>query len=409
MAVTISSVFDEVTQDVVVDAKLAKKIHQYQVGFVNSNPDHVAFFGGNLMGVHPMRFRTSDRENWFNEVLDIDEMALVDGIAQVTSIDAEWKRANDVMNLSCVWLLHAIQKSTRLSHSQKEKACLDVLLVLQYKFLGSLMAWYYRYPADEAVMLEAYARLSRKYALKVAGSWSRLLEQRAKEILSPRSIHHKTFMQFQRDKDIIYMVTDIQGRLREIVKSMTAVFYQVRDEGARIMSEKSMETNLDGEVALKDKSRNYTTLLRYTKAVIDDKASFVRPELTRVITDAMHTMPPKQFTEVLEWMSVNHRGKEAERIDKLVDETLIYAFNLIDKNRGLMSKTTGITPLLTKLRSLYMASRMSDSTLLLTKTLSEEIVQAAVKTRNSSVIASLRTAVQMYIVLRALAMNYYQK
>jgi hypothetical protein len=407
MSLTIKDVFTSVGRDVSIDAALLKRIHSYQTGFVNRNADHIAFFGGNLMGVHTMRFRTTDREDWFNEVLQMDEMSVVDGISEVAAIDAAWKRANDVMNLSCIWLLHAILKSTKLTVKQKEEGCMDVLLVLQYKFLGSLMAWYYRYPADEATMQATFARLSRKYALKAAGSWSALLHQRAAEILRSTSIHHRTYTDFNRDKDIIYMVSDIQGRLREIVKSMTAVFYQVREEGARISSENSV-VDIDGSLVLKDKTRNYSTMIRYAHTVISNKNSFVRPELVKIILDAMPTAPERPLVETLEWMSVNHKTREMERIDKLISETLIFAFNLMLAERNLSTRTSDPMVLLQRLRGLYTASRMSDSTLLLTKQLSEEIVSKAVSTRNNAVIASIRTSVQLYIVLRTLAMNYYQ-
>lgn len=406
MTVTIKSVFDSVANGFEVDRALIKRIHDYQVKFKTRSPEHVAFFGGNLMGVHPMRFRTDDRENWFNDVLDIDEIALSEGIARVDAIGDEWKRANDSMNLSCVWVVYMILHS-KLSAAEKERACHDTLLVLQYKFLGSLMGWYYRYPADEAAMLATFARLSKKYALKAAGSWSALLDQRADEIMSTRSIHHKTYTTFNRDKDIIYMVNDIQGRLREIVKSMTKVFYQVRDEGAKILTESAVN-NIDGLSIVRDKSRNFSTIIRYSQTVVADRASWVREELVDVVCDAMHTMPRRDFVLVLEWMSRNHNSKFQKDIDKLISESLIYAFNLMSSDRQLYAKGSGVMPLLSKLRALYMASRMSDSTLLLTKDLSEAIVKAAVTRKNGSVIASLRTAVQLYIVLRAMAMNYYQ-
>lgn len=405
--VTIKNVFDTVGRDVTVDQALLKRIHAYQTGFVNYNPDHVAFFGGNLMGVHPMRFRTTDREKWFNDVLYMDELAVIDGIAEVSSIDAAWKRANDVMNLSCIWLLHAIQKAPKLTAKEKEQGCLDVLLVLQYKFLGSLMAWYYRFPADEATMQAMYARLNKKYALKRAGSWSNLLHIRAKEIMQPNSIHHRTFMEFNRDKDIIYMVSDIQGRLREIVKSMTAVFYKVRDEGGRIGTNNSV-IDIDGTMVLKDKTRNHSTMIRYALTVVSNKNSFVRPELVSIIHDAMPTCPLKALTEALEWMSSNHSGRDQEKIDKLLSETLIHAFGVMMAERNLATHTTDPSALLQRLRGLYTASRMTDSTLLLTRKLSEEIVSMAISTRNAATIAAVRTSVQLYIVLRTLAMNYYQ-
>lgn len=406
MAVTVRSVFETVGKDLKVDRALAKRVHDYQVGFRNLNQDHIAFFGSNLLGVHPLRFRPTDREDWFNEVLDIDELDVEDGIAESPYISDDWKRASDAMNLSCVWLLHKVHHSS-LTAKEKHSLSLDILLVLQYKFLGSLMAHYFPYPADEAVALATYARLSRKYALKVAGSWGNLLDTRAEDLLLPRSIHYRTVIDFNVDKDIAYMVNDIQGRLREIVKSMTKVFYDVKKEGGKIASD-SIVDNIQGEQIIRDRTRQYTTWIRYAHTVVNDRNSWVRDELVNVITDAIHTMPPKQFTEVLNWMALNSNTAFKDKIETLISETLIYAFNLMQQNRTTFAKAGGVTPMLAKLRALYMASRMSDPTLLLTKSLSEEIVTAAVKTRNNSVIASLRTALQMYIVVRTMAMSYYQ-
>lgn len=404
---TIKSVFDEVTRDVSVDAKLIQRVHQYERAFVNRNEDHIAFFGGNLMGVHPMRFRPTDRDTWFNDVLEIDDLLLEDGIRGLKSIDPNWRRANDVMNLSCVWLLFAIQASTKLTPAQKEQGMIDTLLIMQYKFLGSLMAHFYPYPADPGTMLQAYAELSRKYALKVAGSWNNLLRSRAQELLTPRSIHRRTIDTLGDDKAVIYMVNDIQGRLREIVKSMTTVFYEVRAKGAKISTEKSV-MDVDGTMVVKDKTKHYASYIRYVHDVISDRNSFIRNDLVEVIADAMHTMPPKLLVETLEWMSLNHRQKGADEIETLIDESLLFAFDLMASNRELMGKGVGLMPLLVKLRSLYMASRMSDPALLHTKDLAESIVTKAVKTKNASVIASVRTGVQLYIVLRALAKQYYQ-
>lgn len=403
---TIQTVFEQATRDVVVDAKLLARIHNFERAFVNRNEDHIAFFGSNLMGVHTMRFRPTDRDDWFLDVLEVDELQLEEDVHALKSIDPSWKRASDVMNLSCIWLLHAILKSKHLSPAQKQEGMVNVMLILQYKFLGSLMAHYYPYPANSATMMAVVDSLSKKYALKVAGSWNSLLLERAREIVT-RSIHRVTFERFDNDKDIIYMVTDIQGRLREIVKSMTAVFYEMHAKGTKINTEKSV-MEIDGTVVLQDKTRKYSSYIRYMHDIVSDRPSFIRDDLVAVITDAIHTMNPRLFRETLEWMSLNHRVKGAEEVEELIDESLIFAFELIASNRSLLGHNSGLMPLLAKLKSLYMASRMADPTLVKTKELAESIVAKAVRTKSSSVVASVRTGIQLYIVLRSLAMKYYQ-
>ncbi len=406
MTATILSVL-EAASSVQITPQLVKQTMLYERRFVNQNPEHLAFFGGNLMGVHPLRFKSTDRELWLNEIVEMDELDVEDGLKHVHSLDPNWVRANDVMNLSCLWLAHKFMTDPKLSNAQKEEGATAALLVLQYKFLGSLMAHFYPYPADEASMLATYAELSRKFALKAAGSWGALLTQRAKELLSPRSIHYRTLITFGSDKDLIYMVSDIQGRLREIVKSMTTVFYQVRERGNRIGTDRAT-FDVDGELVMQDKSRHHSAIIKYIHDVVDDKPSFIKPELLALIADAMHTMSPKLLEESLEWMSRNYHVRGHDKLQELVSETLLYAFDLIASDRALYAKGSGITPLLTKLRALYMASRMSDPVLLRTKTLSEWAVTHAISSKNPSVIASVRTGLQMYIVVRALAMKYYQ-
>jgi hypothetical protein len=47
-----------------IDATLAKAIIQYETRFVTKNADHIAFFGGHLLGVNPVKFLPSDQNTW---------------------------------------------------------------------------------------------------------------------------------------------------------------------------------------------------------------------------------------------------------------------------------------------------------------------------------------------------------
>ncbi len=413
MPASIASVFADLTKDTTIDKSLLHRIHQYERSFVNRSKDHVEFFGGNLMGVNPIRFRTVDRDDWFSDVLRVDELELRDAIVSLPTVNADWKRASDVMNLSCIWLLHAIHGSA-LTNAEKEEGMVDTLLILQYKFLTSLMAHYYPYPADRSVMEAAYASLSKRYALKVAGSWNVLLHERAKEVISASGIHRKVYQQFNNDKAIGDMISDIQGRLKKIIKSLTAVFYDTRAAGGKIGIEKSF-TMKDGEVVLSDKSRNFSTYLRYIHQVMDDPRSFIRKELIDIVADLQHTMPPRQLEEALEWLAINHHQVmshwtpkvKGAYVESFVDEVLLHCFSMISNKTALITSRSGIGPLMAQLRTLYMASRMADPSLLKAKEMADNLVNASISSRNVSVAASVRTGLQLYIVLRTLAMSHY--
>lgn len=414
MVETIHSIFARLGQHTPIDAALLKRIHQYERSFVNRSRDHVEFFGGNLMGVNPIRFRTIDRDDWFAEVIMVDEIELREGISNLPSINVEWKRASDAMNLSCVWVLYAIYHSEHLTVPQKHEGMVNVLLILQYKFLASLMAHYYPYVADRGTMEAAYASLSKRYQLKVAGSWNRLLRQRAEEVVSPSGIHRKTYQSLTPDAAVIEMVNDIQGRLRKIVKALTEVFYDTKAAGGKIGVEKSV-LNIDGQNVMKDKSRQFTSYIRYSHQVLGDVRSYIRKELVEIIVDLHHTTPPKQLEEALEWMCINHSARldkwvpkaEGSYVEAFSNEVLLHAFSLITNGQAEFTNRSGLGPFLGQLRALYTASRMADPALLKAKDMANNIVNAAISSRNAAVAASVRTSIQLYVILRALTMEHY--
>lgn len=406
MAKTIKDVFDEHCDGLKINRRFVKEIHRLQLGFVNRSDDHVHFFGSGLLGVYPVRYRTSDKETWLNDLLEVEESDLVEDIKKLDSIDPTWVRATDPVNLSTVWLLHQIHNSTTLSPREKDTALVDLMLVLQYKFISSIMAHFFPYPADEEVAMATYAALNRKFDIKVYGSWGSLLQARAKSIVSADSIHHSTFVKMDDDAAIVYMVGDIQARLREIVKKMSKMFYLVRDNNTRISSTSAV-AEMDGAIGVKDKTRDYTSYSRYTHSIISDRNTFIRQELLKVVSEVMHTMPERYLEETLTYCSKNYGQRGDKRIGELIDETLLHAFDYISTQRGLMASPSDLGRLVANLRSLYMASRMSDPGLLKMRDLATGIVEDSVKSRNGAVIASVRTGLQIYLVLRTFTKNHY--
>lgn len=407
MSSSIKEVFKRQLSDLDIDSKLVKRLSHFKHAFINKNDDHIKFFGGNLLGVEIVRYLQADRDEWFSEVLDVDDVSLTEALYSLEIINEEYKRTSDVVNLTSVWLLHAIQNSSRLSATEKEKAMIDVVYMLQVKFITSIFAHYFKFPADKEIAQAVYESLSRKYALKQAGSWNALFTERSKDVIAHNSIHFKTIKNFDDDDAILYMITDIQGRIREVVKKMYAVLIQMRDNKDRIHTTTSIALTTDGEAILKDRQRSFSTYKRYIHSVIPDRQTFIRDEVVSVITDAMHTMSPKLFLDVLEYCSANYGKTNHGEIGDLCDETLLHAFEFLSTNRALLRNQGDLSKLLTRLRSLYMASRMVDPALLKMRDLADSIVAKSSSSKNKAMQASLRTGLELYIVLRTFTMNYY--
>jgi hypothetical protein len=296
--------------------------------------------------------------------------------------------------------------NSKLAPAEKEAAMVDVLFMLQVKFLTSVFAHYFKFPADREIAQLVYESLSRKYALKVYGSWGALLTARSKDIIAKNSIHYQTFLRFDDDSDILYAITDIQGRIKEVVKKMYSVLIELRDNRSRIQTTNSTVT-IDGEMILKDRTKGQQAYRRYIHTVVTDRTTFIRSEVLKVTCDAMHTMPEKLLVEILNYCSANYGVKGEEAIGQLLDETVIHAIEYINTNRAAVGGGKDLARLCARLRALYMTSRMVDPALLKMRDLSEEIVLKSTSTKNKAVQSSLRTGLQLYIVLRALTMNYY--
>lgn len=405
MSESMKAIMDDEGAHIKIDRRLLKKVKDYGIAFVNKNEDHIAFFGGNLVGVNPVRFTTPDRNSWLDDVLEVDDYSIRQRVIKLPAVKPEWRRATDTMNISCLWLCHKIYSSD-LPAKVKEEGMIDVLMVLHFKLISSLMAHYFPYPADESVALATYAALSKKFSLKVYGSWYKLLQARCEDIISKKSIHRKVVEYFDDDTAIVYAIQDIQLRIRTILKNLWAVFNNVRTQDAKIVKSKGL-VETDGNVVVRDMARNFAPYKRYIHEVIQNKTSWMKEELIQVVTNAMHTMPEKPFRETLEYMYQNYGQAGDKAIEELLDETLLHAFEYLSKDRRISSRIGDMAGLVTRLRANYMSSRSSDPGLMKMRKLGESIVKKVVKSRNPSVISSIRTGLFLYIVIRTFSRQYY--
>ena len=403
----IKNIFNEECKHLSIDSNLLKRIKLFQVNFKNRNQEHIEFFGGNLTGVQVVRFLPSDKDRWFDEIIETNDGPLSEKLLQLPDVNAKWFISSDTFNLSSIWLLHKIFNDKHLTEQQKHDGMLDIVLILQYKFLTSILFHWFRYPADRATAEATYAQLTYKFAIKQYGSWIVLLTARAEELISKTSIHYNTIKLMRDDKDVVYMLNDTQGRIKDILKNIYAVFDRVHNSGARIHTTSSVSIDHEGEEILKDRAHHQMTYTRYINTIISDKNSFIKHELTDIIESALPTMPSKLFLLTLEWMSNNYRQTGASEIEEVLNEVIIYTFSFISENKELIRKESDLAVLLSKLKGSIMASRATDETLIKLRETTEIIVKKATQNHNNSVIAATRTGILLYITLRSIVMKHY--
>ena len=188
-----------------------------------------------------------------------------------------------------------------------------------------------------------------------------------------------------------------------MVKKICEVFYEVRANEARILTTGTM-IELNGKLVVRDITNEYNSSRRYIDEVVKERNRFIKPDLIKVIASGMHTMPEEVLFNTLTYIVDNYKD---ERVDALLYETLMHAFEVFNSDRRARHDLNNIVETISRLRALYMASRSSDPSILKMRELGESLVLSAVTGRSAAVVASTRTGLMLYIVLRTLAKNHY--
>ena len=403
---TIKAVFDHHCGNLRVDDALARRIITFDNQFVTKNPDHVNFFGSALLGVYPVRWTDVERNTWIDDIIDFDEIGLRVDLFKLQSIDPKNKVATDLVNLSFVYVLHRLNASDDIKSAMKETAMRSVIAIMHYKFLSSLMAYYFPYPADEALAKTTYNSLSLKFDIKRLGSWGALIRNRAETVTAKNSLHNTTFQFMRDDKSVQYMVTDIQTRIRDVVKSQTQEFYRIKEADGKIINTSKILLTDEG-FTVKDTRRTYSQYATYMDRVISDFADLHRKELLAVIMKLNTSADERTVTEAIRFIHQNYReDKKLAYVRKYVEEVLMYSLNFIHEKKYKMNDLGNI---LLKLRAMFVGSRVNDTAILAIRDMGDRIILGTGTTKPGALVSPERTALTMYIIARALTKNYYTR
>lgn len=406
MAKNIKGVFQDVSPDFIVDRKLLGRLKHTQLEFVNRNEAHIAFFGGNLFGVDKVRFLTSDRNNWFDNIIEIDDIELKMDLHALPSINSDFKVSSDVFNISCVWLCHKFMVST-LTDKEREEGMRNALLMFIYRVITSRLANdFSKFPNREDIAAATYAELSKKFSLKKYGSWGRLLTERANAVFAKNSIHYKTLNTFDNDKAILYIITDVQSRIRDIINKMWNVLKKVIDSDARMVTTLSTMETEDG-LKLKDLNRELVSYNQYIETIIPLKISFIKSELIQVIGSMQHTMDIDKMTECLQEFSKRYLDKGYEEFHDFVNMVLVHCFDTIGRDKNFQRHGVALTTLLPLLRGMYTSSRSTDPMLLELRKVGDVVISKTTSLKTPAKVASVRTGLMLYLILRTFTKGHY--
>lgn len=401
---TIKSVAEAHTKHLKFDVALAKELAHYAHQYLNSNPNNLAAMGSNLLGVYPMRFTTADRYAFLEDVMGVDERAMRKDIVALDTVDENWVRASDVMNILCMFLAYRFLTSG-LPQKVREEAALTALMIYHYKIFSSLLTRYFPHGVSEGLAQAVYAKLSKKFDIKQAGNWKEVLRRASLQLMGDDSVHRETLRTFLPDEKVIYLISDSQVRVRSRFKYIWEVLEEVHSQGKGFVNAKS-SIELNGEMHLRDVERLIPKYTRYLKDVLTEQNRFIKEDLIEVVLELMPTIPEKQFQMILTVFSTRYKASDKLAM-ALVDNTITHLFDSVLSDREVRSSLGNLSDTLIRTRGLYTASRSSDALLLKMRDDGEKFIRKHTSIRNGASVSANRTGLFLYLVLRTMVIDHY--
>lgn len=421
----IKAIFNEVCKNVKFDMSLFRKIENYRFAFVNKNEDHAAFFGGNLTGVHTVRFQDSDNDKWFNNVLNVDERLLTDRCHAI--IDPNYyKSASNIFNLSIVWMAHRF-KHSNLSENQKKAALVSLFQILQYPIITSRLFVHFPHPANKGVAEATLAAMSNKYSIKQLGSWGSVLLSRAEEIARDDGIHKDTinFMEIDiidnlhteqygdgNKQSTAYLINDTRNRICDMMKNIYNL-HLIQMANGKSITGTSSHVMLEGVEHVRDITSKNEQFRRELYTIIREKHAFIKPELVDIIEKSTPAINARVFSSAFEttllWLHLNYvNGSHKADIDNLLDMIITDVLSYISVNKNIYTSSRDIPKFLSHMKGVYTSSRTKQPVILEIRSRLEKIVNQATGMRTPAVLSAVRTGVWLYIILRVFTMNHYR-
>lgn len=402
---SLKAICDEHFSRVKFDNQFKNNVELFIRRFAAKNDDHVNFLGGNLIGVYPLRWNYTDGDTWWDDIFGVVEEGFKQDLLRHPEIKANRVVSSDALNHAMVYAIHRVHHSPHISDKDKEGLKARIMLAMNLKFLSSLMAHYFRYPADKGIAEKTFNRLSKRYDLKVLGSWQKMLIERSKDFIAVKGRYYKSYVDYTDDIEIIKMINDAQGRIRETVKDITTVYHKCLAEDAKVLSSSS-SVEIDGTVMLKDIQRKASIFNRYIKSTVTAKDSFVKEPLLQIVYRAVPSLEPDMFDRILETFVTAYNNPSTYRIvDDIINDVLTFSFDFIKANE---IPETDISAIIYRLKHVYMSGRVTDEMLIKARNHFDKLVVLVDRKLKGTPLVPERCALFLYIMIRTLTMNYYK-
>ncbi len=401
----IKEVFDEFFKHIEFDKEFYKKIFKYRTDWVYKNNEHMEFLGSNLLGVNEIKFSALDEETLYLDILNVNVHDIRVQVHALKDIYPERHVSSNVTYLILTYLMHRFTISKSIG-KLRDDAVREVYFITAYKMIGSIYSRYFPYMVDKTIATAVYEQLNNKFLIKRFGTWSKVFEHRAEDLLQPKGLHAKRILQYKLTDDVTRVVIDMQGRIRDMVKNIYVVLQDVKENNSKVKSTSLNETDIEGEEAVKSIIDRPDMYINYIKSIMFKHNDFIKDDIMYVITDLLEMNLNKDLYNTLTYMSENYMVK-TEMMDKVISGSLNLSIAYLSKVDNAVGYTDNLNSVIVDLKNYFTGSRVYNKDLEDLKGLLKKIFKEATGRSNKTKLSNVRVAVILYIFLRAIVKNTY--
>lgn len=387
-----------------VDNGFCNKVLMFVVNFINFNDNHTEFFGGALLGVHPIAFgNTRDGKRWLEEILGIEDMEDCQlDLTNTPNIDKNFHVSSNVVTQSFVYTCHRVL-SSNLKEEIKYEVAKHLIFIMHARWLTGMMKKRFPYPTDPSIALALFESLDDRTDLKMTGSWYNLLMFRAITILDEtKGIHVNVFREYSNDLNTVRAINDLEGRLSKSISALTEKFYIIRDTQSRILESSSMN-DIDGEMTLREYRSSVNSLKTDIDAIAKDQRDFIKEELIGFTKEATSTCDVTLLRQVLLHYTDNYQA--IPTYPKALESIVVYIYNMSKSGNV---KMDDIGAIVAKMTALFRSSGTKKDEVVLIKSYMSEIVENAIPKARDNLKVGTRISLMIYLVLRILTIHRYR-
>ncbi len=260
--------------------------------------------------------------------------------------------------------------------------------------------------------------LSNKFAITKYGTWKKVIEVRAEELISNDSIHKDTIAKYDDDGKILYLITDIQTRIRNQINIVTSAYYVKKEQHDEVASYGITGNDIEGEKIVVNQVSVFDSMTSNLTNEMMSVHQFITPELITLMCKMHTNIRYDLFKSVLIKFSEKALLQaRAKTTDKGLDE--VQTINNQDTYLGLrifVAKTiqksyryciqnnvnmNSKVEILKAIKDVYSSSRINDPNILSIRDSAAIFIDGCNISRRPATVTSLKIALILYIIVKS--------